>query len=153
MSTVTILAVLTVLALSSCDTIPSRQHLGVEPIPDHQTVQVRYVGCPGERVLTVSIVRPDRKPALVLWEIHSRGGGSQTAFEVGKPPPGFSTATALASPLPPRLHLVAIVHTTTFADVIAGFEVSRLREGLVYTGDEKYLSEESFDQRARERCR
>jgi len=148
-----ILAIAVAVAMSSCDRVPSRQHLGVEPGPDPRSVQVRYVGCPGERELAVSIVRPDQEPALVLWEIHSRSGGSQVAFEVGRPAPGFSTGTSLASPLPPRQHLVALVRTTKFADVIAGFERNHLREGLVYTGDNKYLTEQAFDQRARETCK
>jgi hypothetical protein len=152
-----ILAAATGLVLSSCDSFPAQQHIGVTSGPDGKPAIV-YLACPGESIRSVEIVIPVDNPGggddTVLWRIEStQQSTDESAFVVGGlPPSGFVEAVSLARALPTGVTLTGIVSTSRASGVVVPFRLAGVREGMIRNDIGRYIKPSDFRTAAHDTC-
>ena len=147
--------VVTAIALGACSPSSGNHTIGAKLAPDGRGIQVVFVPCPGQKVISVELVATndavigdDKDP--VLWRIEAPGGVAAEKFVVGQTPSGFTSPVPLRAE-PPAGQPLGILLDTSLGQTAVGFTVRQLRPDAVFT-DGQSLSPEAFRQQAGGQC-
>jgi hypothetical protein len=119
-------------------------------------VEVVYAACPGELVQRVVLYRLHEgfDNEKIIWEIRAAGGEFLERAVVGTTPKGFELVVPLRRSPSASAPLALQVDSDLQSISRIAFSVSDLRQGLVLTTSDQYLSSSTFATRSREaRCR
>jgi hypothetical protein len=148
--------VATVVALSACTPASGNRTIGAKLTPDGRGIQVVFVPCPGQKVISVelvvtkdAVIGDDKDP--VMWRIEAAPRGVEAEkFVVGQTPSGFSSSFPLRAE-PPAGESLGILLDTSLGQTAVGFTLQHLRPDAVFT-DGHSLSPKAFRQRAEGQC-
>lgn len=151
------LAVVMVLALamSACDYFSSDERIGVSTASDG-SVQVHFLGCEYERVLTVALYDGQDpnvdEDDVLLWEIRSEEGGPGGVFTVGSQPDGFVETAAFDGTFADNMF--AAVEIEDSIGAVIEFGLPDLEPDLIYANGSpsSSMDPEAFAQRAGDSC-
>jgi hypothetical protein len=147
--------VVTAIALGACSPPSGNHTIGAKLAPDGRGIQVVFVPCPGQKVISVelvvtkdAVIGDERDP--VLWRIEAPGGVAAGKFVVGQTPSGFTSTVPLRAE-PPAGEPLGILLDSSLGQTAVGFTVQQLRPDTVFT-DGQSLSPQAFRQQAGGQC-
>lgn len=137
------------LVLGGCDSFPSDRLVAVSRDETGRLVGHVFL-CPGDTVRGFDLSQSAGSSFRTLWVAESPAGTPVDRVVIGMAPPGFFERVPLREE--PQGHLAL---TVSLRNTNAGvsFSAEKLRPGVVYTGEGRYLTEREFMERARGRCR
>jgi hypothetical protein len=152
---VLVAGVVTAIALGACSPPSGNHTIGAKLAPDGRGIQVVFVPCPGQKVISVelvvtndAVIGDDKDP--ILWRIEAPGGVAAEKFVVGQTPSGFTSTVPLRAE-PPAGQPLGILLDTSLGQTAVGFTVQQLRPDTVFT-DGRSLSPEAFRRQAGGQC-
>jgi hypothetical protein len=108
-------------------TVGQPHHLGAMLAPDGRGIQVVFVPCPGQKVISVelvvtndAVIGDDKDP--VLWRIEAPAGVAAGTFVVGQTTSGFTSSVPLRAE-PPAGQPLGILLDTSLGQTAVGFTV------------------------------
>lgn len=141
--------------LTGCDYFSSDERIGVSTGGDG-SVQVHFLGCDYEQVLTVALY--DGKDPnvdeddVLLWEIRSDNGGPGGVFTVGSQPNGYAEMVGFDGAFADNMFVAVEIEDSIGA--VIEFALPDLEPNLIYANGNpnSNMDAEVFAARARESC-